>query len=66
MDNDLVKEQICSLLCQAKDMTTEACELQSYNFIGVCLFVVSELIGVSPHTSSSGVFHSILKFIKIK
>ena len=67
MDNEILIEQICGLLCVTTDTNgSDDCGLESYSFIGVALFVLSEIIGLSPHTSSSGVFHTLLKFLKLK
>ena len=67
MDNNEVVEQICGLLCIAQDTNgNDDCGLESYSFLGVALFVLSEIIGLSPHTNSSGIFHMLLKFLKLK
>ena len=59
-------EQICDLLCNNIDGESDDCSLENYSFIGVALFVLSEVIGLSPHTSSSGILHSLLKILKLK
>ena len=59
-------EQICDLLCNNIEGESDDCSLESYSFIGVALFVLSEIIGLAPQTSSSGVFHTLLKILKLK
>ena len=58
-------EQICDLLCN-NTHGSDDCGLESYSFLGVALFVLSELIGLAPQTSSSGVFHTLLKILRLK
>ena len=58
-------ENICDLLCNNIDGESDDCSLESYSFIGVALFVLSEIIGLAP-VQSSGVFHTLLKILKLK
>jgi hypothetical protein len=58
-------EQICELLCTSHDGSDD-CGLDNYNFLGVALFVLSEIIGLAPQTSSSGILHGLLTILRLK
>jgi len=57
-------EQICELLCTSHDGNIVS--LDNYNFLGVALFVLSEIIGLAPQTSSSGILHGLLTILRLK
>ena len=58
-------EQYCDLLCNNIDGESDDCSLDNYNFLGVALFVLSEIIGLAP-VKSSGILHSLLTILKLK
>ena len=64
MNNTEITEQVCALLCPSSlDIShLPECAVQDYSWVGMALFIVSELIGLS-HSPSSGVLHIIKKNI---
>ena len=59
MDIDL--SQACGLLCPNVN-NNDACigTLDAYSYLGVALFIVSELVGYLDVVEANGVVHSIL------
>jgi xanthine dehydrogenase molybdopterin-binding subunit B len=59
MNNTEITQQVCSALCPSIDIGhLSECDVQDYSWLGMVLFVLSELIGLS-HSPSSGVLHII-------
>ena len=55
MNNTEITQQVCAALCPSIDIGhLSECDVQDYSWLGMVLFVLSELIGLS-HSPSSGV-----------
>ena len=59
MNNTEITQQVCSALCPSLDIShLSECSVENYSWLGMTLFVLSELIGLS-HSPSSGILEMI-------